>query len=91
MCSKAIDTYYYTAVLHHVVGPQQLRTHCPYVRAQKLRHHFFQPAAVDDFDIVVHQANHVTCYQGCSAVIDGRIIEREWVAKHCNPALTQCR
>lgn len=89
MGSEAIDANNYATMLDHPVGPQQLGTHCADSGAQCLRNHLFQPAAFDDFDIVVDQADQLSRGNARRAIVDRGVVEGVWVRKNLNAALNE--
>ena len=70
------------ACLYGHVGIQQLRPDCAYLAPDGVGHHLVEPAAVEDFEIVVEKCEQLTARDRSGHVVDVRIIERLWIAQH---------
>ncbi|MBC8722145.1 hypothetical protein F6X37_11230 [Paraburkholderia sp. 31.1] len=68
MGSQIADAEHHAAVLNRV---RPIRAH---VRLQRQRNHFFEPVGVDDFDVVVHQADEVGRARQRDAIIQRRVV-----------------
>ncbi len=62
-------------MLDRAIGIEQPRADRTHLGAQRVREHFLEPAGVDDLEVVVQQAHHVSVRLRDGEVVQGREVE----------------